>query len=186
MPVQSYSVRRFALPSSLVGKGNFVANKLTQFFSLNPTISVVTLSCNWREGRSRSDTLYFNLMYRGGGSQGRMWATQFSANSTQTCEALAQQFFDYNPTYVPVQSVLLSRPDTLPRNRILLVIYATQNNVQVPCLLNSPVGAPCPLWASCPQSGECHMAERRSQLTHPGIRQRPVYLCLGWHRSVLL
>ncbi len=142
MAAQSYTLRRFQVPSSLVGTGNYLANKLTQFFSLNPTLSVVSLTCNWREGRSRSDTLYFNLLYRGGGSQGRMWASQFAANATQTCEDLAQRFFDYNQTYVPVQTVLLSRPDTMPRNRILLVIYATQNNVQVPCLLNAPIGIP--------------------------------------------
>ncbi len=142
MSAQSYTLRRFQVPSSLVGTGNYLANKLTQFFSLNPTLSVVSLTCNWREGRSRSDTLYFNLLYRGGGSQGRMWASQFAANATQTCEDLAQRFFDYNQTYVPVQTVLLSRPDTMPRNRILLVIYATQNNVQVPCLLNAPLGMP--------------------------------------------
>jgi hypothetical protein len=138
----AYTAKRFEFPSSQVGRGNYMANALTQFFALNPSITVVDISTNWREGRSRSDTLYLTLLFRGGGVPGRNWAVQFQNTGSTTAEDEATAFFLANPTFVPVKTVRLSRPDSQPRNRKLLTIFMTRSQAQPPCLLNAPAGAP--------------------------------------------
>jgi len=142
MTQPTYALKRFEYPISDVGRGNFISNQLTRFFAYNPKITVVGASVSWREGRSRTDALSFTLMYRGGGGPFRLWAETFSAAGPVTCEQFAQGFFDTNPGFIPVKTVLLSRPDVSPRTRKILVIFATAQNVQMPCLLNAPVGAP--------------------------------------------
>jgi hypothetical protein len=119
-----------------------MANALTQFFALNPSITVVDLSTNWREGRSRSDTLFLTLLFRGGGVPGRNWAVQFSNEGQYLAEDAATTFFAVNTSFVPVKTVRLSRPDSQPRNRKLLTIFMTRAQAQPPCLLNAPAGAP--------------------------------------------
>lgn len=138
----TYSLKRFELPASRVGRGNWVADVIATFFSINPTLTIVDVSTNWREGRSRSDTLYLTLAYRGGGTPGRMWAAQFQSLPDTTAETLATQFYAMNPSYVPIKTVALSRPDVQPRNRRLLSIFATRQNAQAPCSVITPAGAP--------------------------------------------
>src|SRR4051812_45139478 len=130
MPLPVYSLRRFEVLTALVGRGNQLADLLTQFFAINPTVTIVNAGINWREGRSRSDTYTFTLLYRGGGTPGRFWASQFQSTPSTTAEALAEAFFAANPSYTAVRTVVLSRPDITPRNRRLLVIYATTQQVQ--------------------------------------------------------
>jgi hypothetical protein len=138
----TYSLRRFEFPSSNLGPGNSLAEQVDLFLSLNLGITVVKLSVNWREGRSRGANLYLNLLYRGGGTLGRTRARAFQSTLTTQAEDEANAFFAANPGFIPVQTVVLSRPDVVPRNRRLLVLFASVQDAQVACLRNAPVGVP--------------------------------------------
>lgn len=138
----TYSVKRFEFPSSNLGKGNTLADTVNIFLGLNLGITVVKVSVNWREGRSRGQNLYLNLLYRGGGTLARTYARQFQSTLTTQAETEADAFFAANPQFIPVQTVVLSRPDVVPRNRRLLVLYSSIQDAQAPCLRNAPVGVP--------------------------------------------
>lgn len=144
---QVYTTRRFEMQTSWVGRGNYIADVINQFLAYNPTITVVDISINWREGRSRSDTFYLTMLYRGGGSPGRLWCTQFQSDASFSAEDIATTFFASNPTYQPIKTVVLTRPDIQPRTRRLLTIFATRNNAQTACSLITPGGAPPALLA---------------------------------------
>ena len=138
----TYQIQRFNFTLQMAGQGNYFADQINQFLAINPTISPVSMTVNWRFGRSRSDAMYLNLLYRGGSGPVRSWCVQFQSSANYTAEARAAAFFANNPTYLPLSTVVVSRPGSVTTSRRLLVIYATTSMSQVVCVPSANVGAP--------------------------------------------
>lgn len=138
----TYQIKRFNFALQMAGQGNYFADQINQFLAINPTISPVSMSVNWRFGRSRSDAMYLNLLYRGGSGPVRSWCVQFQSSANYTAEARATAFFANNPTFYPLMSTVVSRPGSVTISRRLLVIYATLSMGQVVCVPQANLGAP--------------------------------------------
>ena len=138
----TYQIQRFNFALQMAGQGNYFADQINQFLAINPTISPVSMTVNWRYGRSRSDAMYLNLLYRGGSGPVRSWCVQFQSSANYTAEARATAFFSNNPTFYPLMSTVVSRPGSVTTSRRLLVIYATMSMGQVVCVPQANLGAP--------------------------------------------
>lgn len=137
-----YAMRKIEVPSSVLGTGNSIADRLNQFLAFNPTITPVLLSASWKEGRSRSDQLNLTLTYRPQNAVGRYWSAQFDASPSVTAESLASAFFALNATFLPILTVVITPPESLSYSRKLLVIYCTQQMSELGAVLQGAAAAP--------------------------------------------
>lgn len=107
-----------------------IGTEVDRFLALNNNqtgITVMKLTANWKEGRSRSDQLLLNILVRYGGP--RQWAIQFDPGVGISAAQRAEQFFTDNPSFIPTQFTVLNPPFTSPEQTKLLVIYLSARDM---------------------------------------------------------
>lgn len=118
----AYLMQRFQVSlSGGEGTGLDVGDEINNFLAVNPDITIVDVTVNWIEGRTRANAAVINLIYSDC-SGARQWAALFTGSPTNTVQQQTQSFFNSNPGFVPVLVVDL-RPPTTTQTAKALVIY---------------------------------------------------------------